>query len=111
MTRGSKASCIVRNQVECWRHATPARCIVKSQNQLDRLRSADFRCSVASDFTFVGRKRSLPILIGFRVVACDGAPTHVTWRPARPGKSGPRAVVALTMSKYPAFDDTLRGKA
>ena len=97
--QGSEASCIVRNQIESCRHATPARRIVKSQNRSARLRSADFRCSVASHFTFSGAQALVTDLgLRIRVVACDSARTHVTWRPARPGKSGPRAVVALTMS-------------
>src|SRR5687767_12817887 len=44
-----------------------------------------------------------------KVVACDGAPTHVTWRPARPGKSGLRSAGWLKTSMEWAFDDTPRG--
>jgi hypothetical protein len=51
----------------------------------------------------------LPILIEIMVVACDGVRTHVTWRLARPGKSGLRAVVAQKMTTHRAFDDTPKG--
>jgi hypothetical protein len=81
------------------------------KNRSTLLRSADFRCSVASHFNSAGRQRSLPILTGIRVVACDSARTHVTWRAVQLGNLGLCSIVALKMSMHlqRAFDDTSRG--
>src|SRR5215207_4709584 len=103
----SEASSIVSNQVESCRHATPAHCIVKSQKRSARLRSADFACSVAPHFISAERKRSLPILVGIRLVAC-GVRTHVMWRPARPGNRV-RVLSSRRRIRYTGRSTTLRG--